>query len=728
MGGNTGVTRAIPVNPGDPADWATRLFKGTYDRLEVKLNNGQDYTYYYYNESEAKSFATILPEGKLNRDKAVDDFSLISTGEFIIYPTYWNAGIASRLGIYYYDDAGNIHKKVICGNHGYNESIQYKNKNGDWVTENTIYGGCNGNTYTWVENHEALTSVGATEYRSKGIIVNLPIGTKFGFYTPMFDDSPSNFAGTDFKTTLASGEGGGANHHLNTNVYVPNNLLATKNGCSNLGGSEHLQSKRSFGRWWFLKNGEVVEATWTKNRDLLDAHSESNLNPPDVWDKNYTNSSVWDGVNFDAPNSPLKYDRHAVMFGLYYDNNGDMVIGAEDCYYLSEWNASDYDLNDKMFKIYGSQPLVLNNKAQSWQLAFEDLGGSFDWDFNDVVLQLDYVSGQNKARIRPLAAGGILASNVFFNDTNDDSKKQSLGEIHAWLGDDSTDEKGWHKMLNTERRGAPGVQKEVNITNTSTFSVSIENAMTNANGADDSSSKGITGVYIETIGNDEGTKNTIAYQGMGKAPVMLVLPTSYKSGDKYYEWSWPTEKTDIRGAYNTAGHSFRAWVADHTQAQDWYKYPSASYVVDQKVAGKYPNGATTAGPEYENETKYGTTISFPNKDGNNDYVFDANTTFGDATSVTVTFALKGTAANQLYAHNGTNTTGEAIGTWKRLNIDGTFTTVGSGNNAGTTNVNIEGLYQVTLATADLTAIKNAGKWAITAGAKSEIIYIAFKAN
>lgn len=710
---------------------ATRAgnFDGKDGPLSVSLNEGKDYTYLYYNATEATSFGSILPESSSNKDKAIDDFSLISTGEFIIYPTYWNAGIASRLGIYYYDNAGNIHKKVICGNHGYNESIQYL-KNGDWVTENTIYGGCNGNSHTWVSGHEALTSVvGATNYRSKGIIINLPVGTKFGFYTPMFDDSPSNFAGTDltFEETLEKGVSQGAIHHLNTNIYVPNNLLESKNGCSGLGGDQNLQTKRSFGRWWFLKNGEVVEATWTKNRELLDAHSESNLNPPDAWDKKYIDKSVWDGVNFNAPNSPLKYDRHAVMFALYYDDKGDMVIGAEDSYYLSEWNASDYDLNDKMFKIYGSQPLVLNNKAQSWHLAFEDLGGSFDWDFNDVVLQIDYVSGQSKAHITPIAAGGTLHSEVFFDDSNDGSNKQDLGEIHELLGATHVDDEVLYEPINASRRGVPGVRKEVNIKSPSTFS--IANAMNDANSAGLGSSKNILGLYIETSGNEEGTTNTIAYQDAGKAPMMLVLPTSYKSGEKYYEWAWPTERTDIRKAYNTEGHKFTDWVADHTQAQDWYEHPTTSMTVDAKVAGKYANGATTAGSEYENQTTYGTTISFPKKTDktNNMYVFDVSSTFGNnATSVTITLALKGIVDNQLQAHDGSTTTSGALGTWKHTSSGGTFTTVGEGHNSGTTNVNIEGLYQIELSEDDVNKIKAAGHWAITAGENSEIIYIAFK--
>ncbi len=172
------------------------------------------------------------------------------------------------------------------------------------------------------------------------------------------------------------------------------------------------------------------------------------------------------------------------------------------------------------------------------------------------------------------------------------------------------------------------------------------------------------------------------------------------------------------------GHKFSDWVADHTKAQDWYMYPTTG-TVSQKVVGEVAKITTTVGHEYE-KSDYGTTISFPNKNTAYQYVFDANSTFADATSVTITLALKGTAGNALKAHDGINTTGDALGTWQRINNGGTFTTVGDGHNSGTTNVNIEGMYQITLSSADLDAIRTAGHWAITASATSEIIYIAFK--
>lgn len=731
-GGGSGaiVTRAIYTKPDDPADWATRLFKGKDGSLEVKLNNGQDYTYYYYNASEATSFETILPESRLNRDKAVDDFSLISTGEFIIYPTYWNAAVATQVGIYYYDDEGNIHKQPIFGNHIYNESIQYWDGN-NWVTPKSEgYNSMNAGGKGW--DYYPLTSVGASQYRSKGIIVNLPVGTKFGFYTPMFEDNPTSRKAVGdylpFKDwTNAIG--------MNTNVYIPNNIngaVYTKFGGTtgqqwgltenfHLNTTTNCAGETKYAKWWFKDGDGYIEANWNQNQAYLDAHSESHLNPPDVWDQDYTN---WNKDVNAATCNPLKYDRHAVMFGMYYDEKGDMVIGAEDAYFLTSSDQSDYDLNDRVFKIYGSQPLVLNNKAQSWHLAFEDLGGSFDWDFNDVVLQIDYVSGQEKARITPIAAGGTLHSQVYFNDTDNEGNRQPLGEIHEWLGATTVGDDELYEPINADSRGVPGVRKEVTITSPSTFS--IADAMEKANIAGNGSSKDILGLYIETSGNGEGKTNTIAYKGMGKAPAMLVLPTSYESGDKYLEWAWPTENYDIRKAYNTDGHKFSDWVADHSKAQDWFMYPSVKGTVEAKVAGKYANGSTTAGSEYD-KSDYGTILTQLNKNDANLYVFDANSTLGDAKSVTITFALKGKLANNaLYAYDGNKTTGSALGSWFRLNNGGSFATMGDKKNTGTTTVEVEGMYQITLSEADLTAIKNAGHWAITASADSEIIYIASK--
>lgn len=49
-------------------------------------------------------------------------------------------------------------------------------------------------------------------------------------------------------------------------------------------------------------------------------------------------------------------------------------------------------------------------------IACEDMGGDYDWDFNDVVFGIEHVSGQSQARVKLLAAGGTSPVQIYYKD------------------------------------------------------------------------------------------------------------------------------------------------------------------------------------------------------------------------------------------------------------------------------------------------------------------------
>ena len=65
------------------------------------------------------------------------------------------------------------------------------------------------------------------------------------------------------------------------------------------------------------------------------------------------------------------------------------------------------DVNVPLSKLENAEPAA-------WILAGEDLGGGFDIDYNDVVVKVVRLAGEDKVRVTPLAAGGTLASYLFF--------------------------------------------------------------------------------------------------------------------------------------------------------------------------------------------------------------------------------------------------------------------------------------------------------------------------
>lgn len=90
----------------------------------------------------------------------------------------------------------------------------------------------------------------------------------------------------------------------------------------------------------------------------------------------------------------------------------------------------DWDMNDVVFFTEATQVTTLEfEKPALYYVAFEDLGGTYDFDFNDVVLGVYYVSGQETATVQALAAGGILPVEVYYNQ-----EPLFGGELHGAFG------------------------------------------------------------------------------------------------------------------------------------------------------------------------------------------------------------------------------------------------------------------------------------------------------
>lgn len=634
------------------------------DDFSIALNEGADYSYYYYDINVKKEIAEKLPEDCRNRDMTIQNFTMVSNGPFVVYPLYWYCRAISYIGIYWQDENGNLVEKNLFGNHLYNESVQMLDSAGYWNTD-LRYGewGAKFNSYYNEGPYEIGTTgfadSSAKQFRSKGIIVDLPKGTVFGFYI-----DPRFFG-----------------------RYVPYN---------------HKYVKANY--------PELLPAEYGQFRHF---YSDAERNPLDC---------------IGTPDS-VYADTAMYCFATYFDKRGDLIVCGEDgiggysfnggaaCYTPYDNTRRIYDYNDIAFKIYGATPEILSNVAAEWLLPFEDLGSSFDLDYNDIILKMSYVNGTEDAYITPLAAGGTLHSKVMFNDTEDEGKSQDLGEIHVLLGAKELPDDELYTPINAHKRGKCGKTIKVKVNDPDNFSIAAAqgdaNEITGYN-----STRNLIGVYIKTQGTYG--ESTVAYEGVGKTPAMLVLPVHYEKDNVYYEWAWPTEGTDIRTAYGAEGHSFAEWIKDHTRATDWYMYPTGE-TVEEKSVSNYVNTLITY-PEYE-MSQYGTCIALPSKNDEGLYVFDSRL-IEDGSSATVTVVLKGIESNFLYAYDATGHS-EALGIWTRLDYQGTFTVMGNnscGEGAGSST--FEGVYQISLSAEEISSIKEKGSWAITCGQENIILYMA----
>ena len=222
--------------------------------------------------------------------------------------------------------------------------------------------------------------------------------------------------------------------------------------------------------------------------------------------------------------------------------NGQTFLGFED-------GGGDEDLNDIVFWVQGQYktpepPITVPDpdplpepQSESWIIACEDLGNTDDIDFNDVVFSVSHTAGETTAKVTPLAAGGVLPSNIYHGGNN-------LGEIHNLINGAQPNANGQYSMLNTGSKGTPGSAITINVP--------ADYSVTN---------HGFT-VKVK----DQNESIVLESAKIGTAPQMLVLPG---------EWAWPTERTPI----GTAFPMFVDWSKAANTAIDWYKSPVEGKVV-----------------------------------------------------------------------------------------------------------------------------------------------------
>lgn len=251
-----------------------------------------------------------------------------------------------------------------------------------------------------------------------------------------------------------------------------------------------------------------------------------------------------------------------------YRWNGQLMMGVEDYYAESEngVNGGDHDMNDMLFRVNGEfndpepEPEMNEEKPaeMSWIIACEDLGGTYDFDFNDVVFGVTHVAGSDEARVTALASGGTLPVYLWSQYQQKTGEPAEVnggyiltptntngGEFHSWWGTD----RPHHTIINAT--GWTGAGRSVRISVPKDFSLAAEDS----HGKPTDGSMG--GFKVMVHGTD-GINEINAPDPEGDvAPQMFLVPET---------WKWPTERQHITGAYL----KFLKWE------DGWWKTPDGS--------------------------------------------------------------------------------------------------------------------------------------------------------
>ena len=167
--------------------------------------------------------------------------------------------------------------------------------------------------------------------------------------------------------------------------------------------------------------------------------------------------------------------------------------------------------------------------------AFEDLGTSDDFDFNDVVVRVGVSDEHNESTVELCAIGGTLKQKVFCDDDQIGEEVHNYGEF----GDNT------RKVV------------EVPITTLGKVTVPAGTSVADLN------------INIEvTLRNGQVVR--IGGPEPGDIPFRVTV-----LGDKDGKWFWPKERWNISDAYPLFGE----WGADMNSNPEWYTEPVNNRVI-----------------------------------------------------------------------------------------------------------------------------------------------------
>lgn len=225
---------------------------------------------------------------------------------------------------------------------------------------------------------------------------------------------------------------------------------------------------------------------------------------------------------------------------------GDKIV----CAFEDNPSGGDSDMNDIMFFVEGVDPSEVPHipvdepKLNECIIAYEDLGTTDDFDFNDVVISVS-APYQGYSYIRLLAAGGTLDTKVIYTSSSgndqelifNDPQGNEQREVHKAFGVSQK------TMVNTGRHQVRHVPTaRINVGNNSGWTVDAN--------------KHRFAIKVQQAKGEE-RKINIPYT-KGEVPQAFLIADP--------KWEWPNERQNIKDKY--AG--FETWVHNNLTNNTWY--------------------------------------------------------------------------------------------------------------------------------------------------------------
>lgn len=454
-------------------------------------------------DEDVTAFQNYLPENQDNLGKVTQNFSFVSNGEFTIYPVYWQTNSYNTLGIYYIDGDEMVlvpfYTNKITPVDGTKGNLLYIKE--DPLTPNMA---------------EAKDNIPLKDENKPMIIPNDKLSDELNplKYNNSGHDSFLDFTSEDWKTfkhrwLIERREKDGWSfvsnyedyfdlsyiteiqnywYHITqlfladilcepadaTHVKITNIAIGPFNNWIYPGTSTNSHPGGEV-KGWKSRGIHVKIAEGTKFGMYIRVwHDSPAEDKPTIDNVDIVRLELDPTTKLPIPDKYIRYYSEAKynpteggsnVFGATYMYNAPTgnyrVLGFED------WGRDVHDLNDMMFFITSIEPEKIphvededNPEPEKYEylIAAEDLGGTCDWDFNDVVASVTTVSKNytddtaedgtatypyTEVTVTPLAAGGTLPVYLMYTGkvctSKDDYESANVqnymlvDEFHSWL-------------------------------------------------------------------------------------------------------------------------------------------------------------------------------------------------------------------------------------------------------------------------------------------------------
>lgn len=297
-------------------------------------------------------------------------------------------------------------------------------------------------------------------------------------------------------------------------------------------------------RFTNLVVGLTIYNTWNSGLKKVKYYSMQSLNENNVQMAAYAQGKIDLQQNYEGG-----YNTFNGTYGL---------VGLED-----KIEDSDNDLNDIIFYTEAMQVTEYQYEERAkYYIGFEDLGGTNDFDFNDVVLQIEYSSGEEDANVSVLAAGGVLPVGVYYEKTPLwDNVHQAFGVAN-------------NVIVNTIKKSSPvaGLDYVENAAPlTTSIKVPYDFDITKDGLPFYLVVDGKYGQYEIRRNSNDGTPQAVV---IGTSWMFNKEANAVVTNPTFNTWQWPREKVSILEAY--PGISTWADNPDPVAGLEWLKTGVAS--------------------------------------------------------------------------------------------------------------------------------------------------------